>query len=203
MAKGIFSHPDESYTIQKRYLIKGSLKIGQNRPSVFARRLETLNGYLKYFPRRTQDNGHLARNNPITDDQLMEVMDEARPGSIQTLMINAKDSVTKFNTYDAYVHALDGWHDAVDLQSHLTKTKTDARNAKKKRKRDSDSDSKVSEQKANKRAFKRKKPCRHCKKMHPAPDDACWSLDKNKDNAPKRANPGKRKFVSEEDMENR
>ena len=71
----------------------------------------------------------------------MEIMDEARPGSIQTLMINAKDSVTKYDTYDVYVQGLDSWYDAMELQSHLTKKKTDV-DGKKKRKRDSDDEPK-------------------------------------------------------------
>ena len=61
VAKAIFNHPEEAYTIQKRYLTKGALKIGINRLSVFARRLEALNGYLKYFPRRTMANGRISK----------------------------------------------------------------------------------------------------------------------------------------------
>ena len=33
---------------------------------------------------------------------------------------------------------------------------------------------------------KRDKACAHCDKWHPAPDDKCWSLDKNKKDKPEK-----------------
>ena len=34
--------------------------------------------------------------------------------------------------------------------------------------------------------YDRKKPCKHCGKTHVAPDDECWTLDKNQSKRPRR-----------------
>jgi hypothetical protein len=46
IAKSVFNNP-----IQKCYLKKSGLRIWKVKPSKFGHRLETLNGYLEYFPR--------------------------------------------------------------------------------------------------------------------------------------------------------
>ena len=73
------------------------------KPSQFYNRLEQLGvTYLPYFPRKTV-NSKLIINKPLTSDELMEIIDEARSLPIQKMMVYNKDHVDQF---------LDGKHEA-------------------------------------------------------------------------------------------
>jgi hypothetical protein len=89
--------------------------------SKFGHRLETLNGYLEYFPRRESAEGTLLQNKPLSEDELLEIVDEAQPSGIQKLMIAREDSVTKYDSFDWYISALDGWYKANGLQIAISK----------------------------------------------------------------------------------
>ena len=60
VAKIIFPHADNAYRNQKRYLTKAGLRMGSNKPTVFADRLAMVNQYLQYFPRKEQANGQMS-----------------------------------------------------------------------------------------------------------------------------------------------
>jgi hypothetical protein len=96
IAKGVFDNPMEAYTIQKCYLKKSGLRMWKLKPSEFGHHLETVNAYLEYFPRQESDTGDLIRNKPLSEDELLEILDEARPSGIQKLMIANKYSTTKY-----------------------------------------------------------------------------------------------------------
>jgi hypothetical protein len=108
IAKSVFNNPAEVYTVQKHYLKKSGLRMWKAKPSKFGHQLETLNGYLEYFPRRELAEGTLLQNRPRSEDELLEIVDEARPSGIQKLMIASKDSMTKYDSFDRYISALDG-----------------------------------------------------------------------------------------------
>jgi hypothetical protein len=57
----------------------------------------------------------LFQNRPLVEDELLEIVDEAWPSGIQKLMIASKDSVTKYDLFDWYISALDGWYKANGL----------------------------------------------------------------------------------------
>jgi hypothetical protein len=78
----------EAYTIQKGYLTKSGLRMSTMKPSEFGHRLKTVNGYLEYFPRGVSDTGEIMRNKPLSDDELLEILDAACPSRIQKLMIS-------------------------------------------------------------------------------------------------------------------
>jgi hypothetical protein len=78
IAKGVFDNPAEAFsTIQKRYLKKSGLQMWKLKPSEFGHHLETVNAYLEYFPRRESDTGDLIWNKPLSEDELLEILDEA------------------------------------------------------------------------------------------------------------------------------
>jgi hypothetical protein len=132
IAKGVFDNPAEAYTIQKCYLKKSGLHMWKMKPSGFRHRLETVNGYLEYFPRRESDTSDPLRNNPLSEDELLEILDEARPSGIQKLMITNKDSVTKYDSFDKFLSILDGWYEANGLQVALVqKNKSDGESPRK------------------------------------------------------------------------
>jgi hypothetical protein len=89
------------------------------KPSEFGHQLETVNGYLEYFPRQESDTGDLLHNKPLSEDELLEILDEAWPSGIQKLMIANKDSVTKYDSFDKFLSTLDGWYEANGLQVAL------------------------------------------------------------------------------------
>jgi hypothetical protein len=115
IAKGVFDNPAEAYTVQKCYLKKSGLHMWKMKPSKFGHQLETVNGYLEYFPRQESNTGDLLQNKPLSEDELLEILDEARPSGIQKLMITNKDSVMKYNSFDKFLSTLDGWYEANGL----------------------------------------------------------------------------------------
>ena len=66
-------------------------------------------------------------------------------------------------------------------------------NSKKKNKKDKKNGSKAN--------LKRDKACVHCDKWHPAPDDQCWSLDKNKNKRPTNKGPPTERMFTALQME--
>jgi hypothetical protein len=121
IAKGVFDNPVEAYTIQKRYLKKSGLRMWKLKPSKFGHCLEMVNTYLEYFPRQESDTGDLIWNKPLSKDELLEILDEARPSGIQKLMIANKDSVMKYDSFNKFLSILDGWYEANGVQVALTK----------------------------------------------------------------------------------
>jgi hypothetical protein len=102
------------------------------KPSEFGHRLETVNGDLEYFPRWESNTGDLLRNKPLSKDELLEILDEARPSGIQKLMIANKDSVTKYDSFDKFLSTLDGWYEANGLLVALAwKNESDGESPKK------------------------------------------------------------------------
>ena len=176
VVRTIFPNPEEAYSAQKRYLTKGALVMGANRPSVFARRLETLNGYLKYFPRRTMANGALRTNNVMPDDQLMDILDMARDYRITKLMVGHKDRMSNYDNLTTFVQGLESWFDAAEMQDGLLQKQEQTGKSKRKRQ-----DEEPSLSKRTKNSKDRTAPCKHCNKMHNAPDHACWTLKKKGD----------------------
>jgi hypothetical protein len=146
-------------------------------PSEFGHRLETLNGYLEYFPRQESAEGNLLQNRPLSEDELLEIVDEAWPSGIQKLMIASKDSVTKYDSFDCYISILDGWYEVNGLQIALAKKneKEGESNQKKRHPNDNSGKGYKSGKKraveANKRDQKQK--CGHCGGTHPWPEDKC------------------------------
>jgi hypothetical protein len=51
IAKSDFNNPAKAYTVHKLYLKTSGLRMWKAKPSEFGHRLETLNGYLEFFPR--------------------------------------------------------------------------------------------------------------------------------------------------------
>ena len=83
VAFGIFNHPRQAYEIQRKYLRKSGLKMYRVRPAVFGRRLELLNRYLEYFPREMRADGTLKKNEPISDEELIDILMDARTTALQ------------------------------------------------------------------------------------------------------------------------
>jgi hypothetical protein len=67
----------------------------------------------------------LLQNRPLSEDELLEIVDEAQPSGIQKLMIASKISVTKYDSFDQYISTLDGWYEAKGLQIALVAKKNE------------------------------------------------------------------------------
>ncbi|GAX22752.1 putative transposase [Fistulifera solaris] len=175
----VFSSPDDAHKIQKRYLQKGHLRMFGHKPQYFWRRLETLNNWLPFFPSKRLGNGQLARNNKLPDDILIDILDEARHGEVQQLMMAQRATSDRFETADAYANDLDGWWDAWQCKKALEQKAEEnkRKEAEGKRKRDDST-----ETASNRKNKKQRKACRHCKKYHKAPDEECRSLLRNSNN---------------------
>lgn len=173
VAVTVFSSPDDAYKTQKRYLTKGRLKMFGNKPQFFWRRLETLNNWLPFFPRRKQGNGQLSQNPVLPENLLIEILDEARHPEIQHMMLAAKATCEMHDTADAYASELDTWWDMWQLQQALKKAENnEVPDTDRKRKSENSGQSKG-------KKHPRKK-CKNCGGYHKAPEDECWSLEKNK-----------------------
>jgi hypothetical protein len=86
------------------------------------------------------DTGDLIQNKPLSEDELLEILDEAQPSGIQKLMIANKDSVMKYDSFNKFLSILDGWYEANGLQVALTKkNKNDGESPWKQRRRAEDS----------------------------------------------------------------
>ena len=190
VAKHVFEQPEDAYKIHRTYLRKSGLLMFKNKPSDFFNRLELIGKtYLPFFPRKLRPNGRLAVNRPLDDEDIKEILDEARSPAIQKLMIQSRDNVDKHDKAEDYVQSLDGWYDAHQLQ--LSLEKREQATGKRKGSGEDDSPSKKKKQKREKKEggrSNRTKPCAHCGKWHMQADDQCWTLEKNKNKSKKKDN---------------
>lgn len=145
----VFSSPDEAHKIQKRYLQKGQLKMFNNKPQFFWRRLETLNNWLQFFPCKKLGNGHLSRNSKLPEDILIDILDEARHSEVQQLMMAARATSDKHDTADDYANDLDGWWDTWQLKKTLEGQEAENNEKDRKRKRDEPPTKKATKNNAN------------------------------------------------------
>ena len=192
IALDCFTHAADSAKSQARYLREGGLLFcGQyTRPKDFFMRLELVNKYLKYFPHRKKDLT-LVEPNSLSDDDLLDILDKARPTNICLMMISHNDHSRKYLTAASYAAKLEEWHENGELQRLLEqKDKSSKRGA------DDDSDSRPAKKRKKKPKEtpdkkKRTVACVHCSKYHWASDDQCRFNPKNKKKGDKEKEKGK------------
>jgi hypothetical protein len=169
---------DYAYRRQRNYLRYHVFMLDMNYKE-FKEELLRQNTYLRYFPippdRETCE--------PFDDDELVEIVDRAKRIEWQRDLLTAN--------LDPYSMTLDEYSQYLEkLEVKYNMDKEMRREFDKKRKhQDGDNGDKNSAKKKPKKpdhskqkgnGNKRDKACAHCNKFHPAPDDQCWSLEKNK-----------------------
>ena len=156
----------------------------------FKAELRRQNNFLRYFP--VPDDREKCEVLP--DDELVEIVDRAKRVEWQRdlLTANIDPYALTLEEYYRYLEKLEVKHN-IDQALRDDKKRKAERNDSESAKSHHKKKSKRDKKGANKGNgnTKREKACAHCDKWHPAPDDQCWTLDKNKKNRPeKRGNPG-------------
>ncbi len=161
--------------------------------SDFKAELRRQNNFLKYFP--VPDDREKCETLP--DDELVEIVDRAKRVEWQRDLLTAN--------IDPYALTLDEYYrylEKLEVKHNIDKA---LRNDKKRKAENEEGDNKKPTHKKRARKdkkgpnkgsgnLKRDKACVHCSKWHPAPDDQCWSLKKNKSKKP--APPTERMFTA-------
>jgi hypothetical protein len=168
------------------------------KPSEFGHRLEMVNSYLVHFPRKELDTGDLIRSKPLSEDELLEILEEAQHSGIQKLMIANNDSVTKYNSFNKFLSFLDGWYEANGLHVALAKKNETDGELPQKRCRPAE-DSGRGHKGDKKRAVDRKSPphknvCGHGGGTHPWPEDKCYCKKDMKDGQSGNEKKGEHKY---------
>ena len=155
----------------------------------FKQRLLEMNKFLNYFP--IPDDREEVEALP--QDELVEILDRAKRVEWQRdlLTANIDPYGMSLEEYCKYLEKLEVKHriDKALRKDHQVKAKAKSME----RKPDKGRPGKPA-----------KKPCRHCGKVHKAPDSECWTLDKSKDPRQKRKfkpTTGNERLFSAEQME--
>jgi transposase InsO family protein len=176
-----------SYRRQRNYL-RYHLFMMEMPLADFRAELRRQNNFLRYFPIPADRD----KCEMIPDDELVDILDRAKRVEWQRDLLTAN--------IDPYTLTLEEYYrylEKLEIKYHIDQTLRDDKKRKadstaeetseKHHKKRSRKDKKVT---AKKSVKKREDACVNCGKWHPAPDDKCWSLDKNK-----KDRPGKRDFA--------
>lgn len=149
----------------------------------FKAELRRQNNFLKYFP--VPDDRETCEMLP--GDELVDIVDRAKRVEWQRdlLTANIDPYALSLGEYYRYLEKLEVKHNIDKALREDKKRKAD-RNDGDGKKGQSNNKKKTKKDKKNatKANLKRDKACVHCDKWHPAPDEQCWSLDKNKNKKP-------------------
>ena len=178
-----------SYRRQRNYLRYHVFMMDMSL-SDFKAELRRQNNFLRYFP--VPDDRE--KCDVLPDDELVEIVDRAKRVEWQRdlLTANIDPYALTLEEYYRYLEKLEVKHNIDQALRDDKKRKGDQNDG------DSGKPHHKKKSKKNKKTTnkgngnsKREKACVHCDKWHPAPDEQCWSLDKNKNKRPeKRSNPG-------------
>lgn len=149
----------------------------------FKAELRRQNNFLKYFP--VPDDRETCEMLP--DDELVEIVDRAKRVEWQRdlLTANIDPYALSLGEYYRYLEKLEVKHNIDKALREDKKRKADRNDGDgKKGQSNNKKKTKKDKKNANKANLKRDKACVHCDKWHPAPDEQCWSLDKNKNKKP-------------------
>jgi hypothetical protein len=173
---------DHPYRRQRNYL-RYHLFIMDMQLCDFKAELLRQNNYLRYFP--VPEDRESVESLP--EDELVEILDRAKRIEWQRdiLTANIDPYGMTLEQYYKYLEKLEAKHGldrALRKESESKKSKTT----------ENDGENKTNKKRKNKNKNNnnnnkgdRKEACIHCGKFHPAKDDDCWSLAKNKDKRPK------------------
>ncbi len=161
--------------------------------SDFKAELRRQNNFLKYFP--VPDDREKCEMLP--DDELVEIVDRAKRVEWQRdlLTANIDPYALTLEEYYRYLEKLEVKHNIDKALRDDTKRKADQNDSKDKQQKNKKKSKNKDKKGATKGNPKRDKACVHCDKWHPALDDQCWSLDKNKNKRPK-GPPTERMFTA-------
>ena len=204
VAKNVFQDWGKAYSMQRRYLKKGRLKMFLNLPANFASRLKLISRYLTYFPRAKNQDGKWPLSELLSVGTLLEIVDKACSPKLIKIMGEHKDTVDKYvsmnktsqkHMYHTYINAMEQWNNSLllaeklkEMEAHLKckgapngeKGKKGKCNQKRQHK-----DIRQSE------GLKGQTHCKHYNKYHKASKDDCWSNPANKKDR-QRTKPGKK-----------
>ena len=144
------------------------------------------NQYLRYFPQMN------AEIEVLSEDELVEIIDRAKRVEWQRdlLTANIDPYGMSLDEYSAYLEKLEVKH----------KIDNEMRKEAHKKKRASSSEGSTGPSPKKKKGIKptneRTNPCKHCGKMHLAPDNDCWSLKSKKEKRPGSAKKGEKLFTN-------
>lgn len=139
------------------YYMKRYLRIGNNTVREFAARLRELNNYLPYFPK---ENGKPPPES-LSDDELIEILNQAKPEEWQAAILGANIEVFDFN----FQQTID-YFEKLEVKQKLEKV---SRKEKSFLTKNSDK----SEQFVQNKQKNANKVCRYCKRTNHASEE-CW-----------------------------
>ena len=84
-------------------------------PRKFYKRLEQVNNYLNFFPWQGSNTRSASYAEPLSDNDLMDILDKAHSTDIRKLMLANGDHQRKHNTAKAYSERLEDWHKNAQL----------------------------------------------------------------------------------------
>ena len=179
----VFKDGTDSIRAQKRYL-RNNLSIGNMDPEMWAQRLEKINRYLQYFPVETvtADN---PRNKPLAEDELVDIMDNAKKVEWHAIMLQQGRKPHSFRTLNEAVAYYKRLYEADKFNDRIgNHGKGKAKGEKRKR----DHDHGPSKGKGGSSNGK----CNVCGSNKHQTND-CWDLDKNADKRPPGYTPRKKR----------
>jgi hypothetical protein len=188
---GLDYFPSENAYRRQRNYLRYHVFMIEMTLSDFRAELRRQNNFLRYFP---IPNDRTSCES-LPDDELVEIVDRAKRVEWQRDLLTAN--------IDPYAMTLDDFYrylEKLEVKYNIDKALRDKKrksglnddDATNKPNKRSKKDKKGSNAKGKQGNFTREKPCVHCNKMHPVPDDKCWSLDKNKDSRPERGTSPKK-----------
>ena len=152
----------------------------------FRAELRRQNNFLRYFPIPADKD----RCEMIPEDELVDILDRAKRVEWQRDLLTAN--------IDPYSLTLDEYYRYLEKLEVKYKIDQTLREEKKRKSEQSpqDNDPQVRKKRPKrdkkgtpgKSAQRREQPCANCGKWHPAPDDKCWTLEKNKNSHPEKRN---------------
>jgi transposase InsO family protein len=219
MALRIFKQGKDAYKIQRRYL-RTRIPIGTVDVQDYTDRLETINGWLVYFPVETKDITGADDDFPVPmdDDEVMDLLHFAQPiewnirnlqqgrhGFFDTLE-EMKENYARYQDADKLQLAVNKFSQQNSEKPKNGNNRSNGNNGSsnnqshgsnsRKRHGNRKSNKRERAEDSNARSTKtaRGEVCPHCGKAHKKPWSACWSLPENKGKKPdwfKEKDPGK------------
>ena len=161
----------------------------------FRAELRRQNNFLRYFPIPADRD----RCKMIPDDELVDIVDRAKRVEWQRDLLTANiDPYTlTLDEYYRYLEKLEIKYQIDQTLREDKKRKAEGEAHKSDEKPQKKRSRKNKKDTAGKSVKKREDPCVHCGKWHPAPDDKCWSLEKNKNSRSGKRDPVDKKGKSE------
>ena len=184
---GLDYFPSENSFRRQRNYLRYHVFMMEMSLSDFKAELRRQNNFLRYFPVPPDRE----RCDSFPDDELVEIVDRAKRVEWQRdlLTANIDPYALTLDEFYRYLEKLEvkqnidqALRDDKKRKEGHNETGDDRQRSRKKSKKEK------KDANTNKGNNKRDKVCIHCEKWHPAPDDKCWSLEKNKKNKPDKFN---------------